>query len=150
MFQAGVVSAAPAFACLLPSIGRRWRVSDGNWTVESTGSWSLRELAERQAAAGPPYLEFVRRPGLSFGLYVLAAGAVDGQSPHTEDEVYVVMEGRARLTMGNDEIPVEPGTVAFVAAGVDHRFHDIVERLVVLVAFGPAEGSRTEESPAAS
>ncbi len=35
-----------------------------------------------------------------------------------------------------------PGTVVFVAAGVPHRFYDIVEELPVLVVFGPAAASR--------
>jgi hypothetical protein len=30
----------------------------------------------------------------------------------------------------------------FVAAGVEHRFVQITERLELVVAFGPAEGSR--------
>ncbi|HTC86271.1 MAG TPA: cupin domain-containing protein, partial [Candidatus Acidoferrum sp.] len=82
----------------------------------------------------------------SFGLYVLEAGAVDGQSPHTEDEVYVVMAGRGRLRMGEEDVPVGPGSVLFVATGIVHTFHDIQERLEILVAFGPAEGSRERSS----
>jgi hypothetical protein len=37
---------------------------------------------------------------------------------------------------------VRPGSIVFVAAAVPHRFHDITEDLTILVAFGPAEGSR--------
>lgn len=81
-------------------------------------------------------------PHLSAGLYVLEAGARDPQSPHTEDELYYFIEGRARVTVGDVERPVVPGSLVFVAAHVAHRFHDIEERLVLLVAFGPAEGSR--------
>ena len=33
------------------------------------------------------------------------------------------------------------GSVIFVAAGVEHRFYDIAEELVVLVFFAPAESS---------
>jgi len=117
-------------------------MSDPHWTTERTSAWGLTELVGRQRAAGTPYLEFLRAPDLSFGLYVLEAGAVDAQSPHTEDEVYVVMSGRGRLRMGDDDVAVGPGSVMFVAAAVEHRFHDIEERLEILVAFGPAEGSR--------
>jgi mannose-6-phosphate isomerase-like protein (cupin superfamily) len=46
--------------------------------------------------------------------------------------------------MGADDVVVGPGTIAFVAAGVEHRFHDIRERLTILVIFGPAERSRAE------
>jgi mannose-6-phosphate isomerase-like protein (cupin superfamily) len=118
-------------------------MTDERWTTERTAAWDVRTLIGRQAASGRPYLEFLRAPDLSVGLYVLEAGAVDRQSPHTEDEAYFVMQGRARLRMGEEDVAVEPGSVAFVATGIDHRFHDIVERLVILVAFGPAEGSRS-------
>ena len=52
------------------------------------------------------------------------------------------MSGRGRITVGDEVRDVRPGTVVFVGAGVTHRFHDIEERLVLVVAFGPAEYSR--------
>ena len=117
-------------------------MTDERSMKEQTGSWNVESLVERQTASGAPYLEFLRVPDLSVGLYVLEAGATDRQSPHTEDEVYVIVAGRARLKMGSEDVEVGSGSVAFVAAGIEHRFHDIVERLVILVVFGPAEASR--------
>jgi mannose-6-phosphate isomerase-like protein (cupin superfamily) len=105
-------------------------------------AWELDDLEATRHAAGRAYHEFISVPDLSGGLYVLEAGATDPQSPHTEDELYVVMSGRARVTVGDDVRDVRPGSVIFVGAGVVHRFHDIEERLVLLVAFGPAEDSR--------
>ena len=88
-----------------------------------------------------PYLEFLRVPSLSVGLYVLQAGASDPQQPHTEDEVYHVVSGRGHIRVGAEDRAVRAGTVMFVEAGVDHRFYDIEEDLTVLVFFAPAEGS---------
>ena len=76
---------------------------------------------------------------MSAGLYVLPAGAVDGQSPHNEDEIYVVLAGGARFTAGDETRDVAPGDVIFVAAGVPHRFHDITEELRLIVVFAPPE-----------
>jgi mannose-6-phosphate isomerase-like protein (cupin superfamily) len=76
---------------------------------------------------------------LSAGLYVLEAGATDPQSPHAEDELYYVVSGSARVTVGEETRDVRTGSLVFVAAHVRHRFHDITERLELLVAFGPAE-----------
>jgi mannose-6-phosphate isomerase-like protein (cupin superfamily) len=94
---------------------------------------------ELQGRSGELYLEFLRRESLSCGLYVLEAGADDPQEPHQEDEVYLVLEGRARLEVGGQDEPVGPGSVVFVARTVPHRFADITERLSVLVFFAPAE-----------
>lgn len=105
-------------------------------------AWELDELEAARAESGRLYHEFVSVPDLSGGLYVLEAGATDPQSPHTEDELYVVMSGRAKVTVGDEVRPVREGSVVFVAADVEHRFHDIEERLVLLVMFGPAEYSR--------
>jgi mannose-6-phosphate isomerase-like protein (cupin superfamily) len=101
----------------------------------------LAALLERRRSSGQPYLEFVRQPTLSVGLYVLGAGALDDQQPHAEDEVYFVVEGRGRITAGNEMRPVGPGSVVYVAATVPHRFHDIEEELRILVFFAPPEGS---------
>ncbi len=106
-------------------------------------AWELDELEAAREAKGRPYHEFISVPDLSGGLYVLEPGVPDLQSPHTEDELYVVMSGRGRITVGDEVRDIRPGTVVFVGAGVTHRFHDIEERLVLVVAFGPAEYSRT-------
>jgi mannose-6-phosphate isomerase-like protein (cupin superfamily) len=105
-------------------------------------AWELAEIDRRRVARGVRYEEFLRVPDLSAGLYVLDAGATDAQSPHTEDELYYVVRGRARVTVGDEERDVEAGSLVFVAATVPHRFHDIVERLELVVFFGPAEGDR--------
>jgi mannose-6-phosphate isomerase-like protein (cupin superfamily) len=109
-------------------------------------AWELSDLEAARADSGRLYHEFISVPDLSGGLYVLDPGAMDPQSPHAEDELYVVMSGRATVFVGGETRPITAGSVVFVAAGVEHRFLDIEERLVLLVVFGPAEYSRS--SPA--
>jgi len=87
------------------------------------------------------YLELLRSPSLSVGLYVLPRGAADQQSPHTEDEIYRVLSGPAQFRAGDEERTVETGSVLLVEAGVEHRFHSIEKELHVLVFFAPAQGS---------
>jgi mannose-6-phosphate isomerase-like protein (cupin superfamily) len=89
------------------------------------------------------YTEHLQVPDLSFGTYRIPAGGTDGQSPHTEDEVYVVTAGRARFVTPEGSTDVMPGSVIFVPAGEEHRFVDVSEDLTTLVFFGPAEGSRS-------
>jgi mannose-6-phosphate isomerase-like protein (cupin superfamily) len=102
-------------------------------------AYELDDLLRQRAETGRLYHEFIRTHDLSVGVYVLPAGGTDPQGPHTEDEVYHVVLGRATITVGDEEQPVGPGSVVFVGADVPHRFHDIEEELVVLVIFGPAE-----------
>lgn len=91
------------------------------------------------------FRERLRSPGLSLGTYSLPAGTEDPQQPHTEDEVYICLQGRAVLRGPEADLPIAPGTVAFVAAGEEHRFVDVEEDLLVLVVFGPAEHTNREE-----
>jgi mannose-6-phosphate isomerase-like protein (cupin superfamily) len=85
--------------------------------------------------------QFLRVPSLSMGLYRLQAGQADEQQPHTEDEVYFVISGRASFWAGGQEQAVAPGSVIFVERAVEHRFVDIKEDLTYLVFFAPPEGS---------
>ena len=105
-------------------------------------AWDVATIDAERGHAGQRYREFLRVPHLSAGLYVLEAGATDPQSPHGEDELYHVVSGRGRVTVGDETRDVTGGSLVFVAARVPHRFHDITERLEILVVFGPAEGSR--------
>jgi len=110
--------------------------------VEQTGDvFELTEVLERLQAAGRPYYEFLRRDSLSAGIYHLPAGEPDPQRPHTEDEVYYILSGEGRVDIAGESTPVRPGSVIFVAKGVEHRFRDYAEGLTVLVIFAPPRGS---------
>lgn len=96
-------------------------------------------------ARGQTWVEHLRVPDLSVGTYYLPAGGTDDQSPHTEDEIYIVAAGRATLLSGAEEAEVRPGSVIYVPAGEVHRFTDITEDLALVVVFAPAEYSRAVE-----
>jgi quercetin dioxygenase-like cupin family protein len=105
-------------------------------------AFDLSELSAEQGRAGKAWLEFLRVPSLSMGVYHLEAGQEDRQQPHTEDEVYYVVAGRARFRAGAVVQEAGPGSILFVECLVEHRFFDITEDLTVLVFFAPAEGSQ--------
>ena len=79
---------------------------------------TLAEVEAERAAAGKLYRQFMSCGTLSVGLYKLAAGSEDPQQPHAEDEVYYIVSGRARLTAGDDDLAVAPGSTIFVAREV--------------------------------
>ncbi len=102
-------------------------------------AYDIRALIAQQAGGDSRYLEFLRVPDLSMGLYVLKAGEPDPQQPHAEDEVYVVVGGVAKIRVGDEDRDVQNGSIVYVAKGVPHRFHAISADLTVLVFFAPAE-----------
>jgi mannose-6-phosphate isomerase-like protein (cupin superfamily) len=85
------------------------------------------------------YCEFLRVPALSAGIYILPPGGTDQQKPHKEDELYYVIRGQARMMIGAEHRPVSAGDVIFVDAGIEHRFTDIEQELLLLVMFAPPE-----------
>jgi mannose-6-phosphate isomerase-like protein (cupin superfamily) len=102
-------------------------------------AFELAHLIDQQHRSKQDYLEFLRVPALSAGLYMLAAGAIDTQQPHTEDEVYYIISGRGLIRVGSEDRLVEAGTLVYVKANTEHRFHTITEDLRILVIFAPAE-----------
>lgn len=106
--------------------------------------FDLDALQRDRHDSGRAYLEFLRAPALSAGMYELPVGAQDPQQPHTEDEIYSVVRGRAQIRIGDRDHAVGPGSIVYVPAKVEHRFHSITEALTVLVVFAPAEYSERE------
>ena len=104
-------------------------------------AFELEDVRAQRARRNEAYDEFLRVPSMSLGIYHLAAGAVDPQAPHTEDEVYVVLDGEATIRGGSEGRRIRPGSSVYVAAGVEHRFRSITQALTVLVYFAPAEGT---------
>ena len=106
--------------------------------------WEMAELIEARENLGERYLEFfIAEAGtLSLGLYVLQAGDTDPQQPHTEDEIYYVVSGSARIQVGDEDREIRAGSVIFVGTDVPHRFHSITETLTLLVVFAPPRRSR--------
>lgn len=96
----------------------------------------MKDFKEEQS-----YREFLRVPAMSAGIYRLKKGEEDKQTPHTEDEIYFVMEGEAKMLVGENNFEVKQGSVIYVEANLVHRFHHITQDLTVLVLFAPAEYS---------
>src|SRR5258706_13036071 len=102
----------------------------------------LPRAVEEMRAEGERWREVFRVPDLSLGVYRLARGETDPQTPHAEDEIYYVLSGRAVLRVGSRDHPLGPGEGAFVPARAEHRFHDAAEDLTPLVLFPPSQRTR--------
>jgi mannose-6-phosphate isomerase-like protein (cupin superfamily) len=108
----------------------------------------MRVIAEAGAYTPPDdaepnhWIVHLSSDDLSLGTYCIPAGGLDDQTPHTEDEIYVVRSGRATLKTGTGTAEVGPGSVIFVPAGETHTFTDVTEDLALVVIFAPPYGSR--------
>jgi mannose-6-phosphate isomerase-like protein (cupin superfamily) len=100
-----------------------WEVADVN------------EVRKKLKGEAVEYLEFLNVPALSCGLYSLAAGSKDMQAPHDDDEVYFVLQGKARMRLGEEEREVAAGSLLYVRAATQHSFFEIEEDMLLLVLF---------------
>lgn len=99
-------------------------------------------LARLPGPGGERFVELFQHGTLSVELY--APRGHDPQSPHSRDEVYAVVRGRGQFRNGSERHPFAPGDVLVVPAGVDHRFEEFTDDLVVWVFFyGPEGGEHT-------
>lgn len=65
----------------------------------------------------------------------------DSQTPHEQDEIYVVASGRGTFSCGGKRVPFGPGDALFAPAGAKHRFEDFSADFGTWVVFyGPKGG----------
>lgn len=70
----------------------------------------------------------------------------DGQQPHAQDELYIVVSGQGEFVNGDDRHTFGPCDVLFVPAGVEHRFENFTDDFQTWVIFyGPVGGEQVEQ-----
>ena len=105
----------------------------------------INDVVEQLDQEDELFNEFLRRDSMSLEVYRLEAGATDSHDSHTEDEVYYIVTGSAKIHIGDDMHPVEPGDIIFVEREVEHYFFDIESELITLIFFAPPYGSLAED-----
>ena len=111
---------------------------------------TLREVWDRiPGPGGERFAEALRHGTLRVVLY--APRKIDPQTPHEQDEVYVVVRGSGSFDVGGLRRPFAKGDVLFVPAGIAHRFEEFSDDLVVWALFyGPRGGEPDVQAPAAA
>lgn len=100
-------------------------------TVEN----ALRITAESERSIYGVLLEYGT---LELGFYKPVG--TDPQSPHDQDEIYIVQSGSGYFVHGDKREPFEPGEALFVPAGDTHRFEDFSDDFAAWVVFYGPEG----------
>lgn len=101
--------------------------------VVAVAAYQFNSLRAKHQHAEDTVFEGLPQAGGSRALLVLPAGGIDSQTIHHEDEVYYILSGRGALKVGEQDLPVKPGSVIYVKAGTDHRFHDVEEAVTALI-----------------
>ena len=113
-------------------------MSESTWQV-----FDLADVRDKLKGEAVEYLEFLNVPALNCGVYFLPAGSTDMQAPHDEDEVYMVLSGKANMRLGDEERAVGPGSLLYVSATTEHSFFEIKEDMTLLVMFATTTMDRS-------
>ena len=104
---------------------------------------ALAALARREDNL--PFVELFTHGSLSVEMY--RPLGQDAQTPHTRDEVYVVVSGVGEFVNGGQRKPFEAGELLFVPAGVEHRFENFSDDFATWVIFYGPEGGEKSKAP---
>lgn len=89
-----------------------------------------------------PFVELFAHGSLSVEMYQPIG--IDTQTPHSRDEVYVVVSGAGDFVSDGQRRPFGPGELLFVPAGIEHRFENFSDDFATWVIFyGPEGGEAT-------
>jgi mannose-6-phosphate isomerase-like protein (cupin superfamily) len=117
--------------------------------MSTTDRCRVIRLAEAEAGipgpAGEHSASFLERGTLTVRLSLPVRP--NQQTPHAQDEVYVIVRGRGVLCHDGERDPFESGDLLFVAAGTEHHFEDFTDDLAVWVVFYGPSGGEVPEFP---
>jgi mannose-6-phosphate isomerase-like protein (cupin superfamily) len=113
-------------------------MSEGGDTVGRRRATIVEAMELLPGPGGARFAEVLAHGSMEVEIY--APRGKDPQTPHTRDEIYVVVSGSGEFVNGPGRNPFGPGDVLFVPAGVEHRFEDFTDDLVVWVVFYGPEG----------
>ena len=99
-------------------------------------------LAEAVVALALPESDrahyLLRHGSMRLGVY--APQGTDDQGPHKQDELYIIVNGRADFLKAEQRISAKVGDVLFVEANVKHRFENMEDDFAAWVIFWGPEG----------
>ncbi len=110
--------------------------------MSTPAKFALAEAAAELATAPDDYITLMAEGDAM--LLLFAPRGTDDQSPHSRDEVYVVVSGHGTFRRGDEVVEFSAGDALFVAANVPHRFESFSDDFKTWVIFyGPRHGIAT-------
>ncbi|MFN2439116.1 MAG: cupin domain-containing protein [Chitinophagaceae bacterium] len=68
---------------------------------------------------------------------------IDKQTPHSQDEIYIIATGHAMFNRAGEIINCKKGDVLFVPATIEHRFENLSDDFATWVIFYGKKGGET-------
>jgi mannose-6-phosphate isomerase-like protein (cupin superfamily) len=112
----------------------------GQTSVEPPHHITVREALSRIPESGERFVRLFERSGVEVEIY--APFVRDLQSPHTRDELYLIISGSGYFINGPGRVRFSPGDLLFVEAGVEHRFEEFTHDFATWVIFFGPEGGK--------
>lgn len=101
----------------------------------------LAAFEQAMAASGEPHHTGLRHGTMRVLLY--RPVGEDTQTPHRQDEIYIVRQGRAQFRRDGEVRAVGAGDCLFVPATMPHRFEDFSADFDCWVVFWGPEGGES-------
>ncbi len=98
-----------------------------------------RKQLEKQSLK--PYTTLLRHGTMSVEYF--APKDVDTQTPHAQDELYIIASGHSQFYRDGELVECKTGDVLFVPAGMEHSFRNFSNDFATWVIFYGATGGET-------
>jgi mannose-6-phosphate isomerase-like protein (cupin superfamily) len=97
---------------------------------------SLRDALQQLEKVDDEFVELFAKRDINIEFY--KPDKVDKQTPHTRDEIYIVISGSGMFINGEKKVSFSAGDFLFVKAGLEHKFIEFSDDFSTwVVFFGP-------------
>ncbi len=94
---------------------------------------SLKEAFDLLQKENHPFVKVLEDGNMSIEYF--APKIKDTQTPHTQDELYIIVEGTSDFFRDGESVQCKKGDVLFVPARMEHRFMNFSEDFATWVIF---------------
>lgn len=99
---------------------------------------SVEEAVKSLAQSEQNFVQLLQHGSMKTEYY--APDTIDHQSPHVQDELYIIISGNGKFIRENKTVEFKPNDVLFVPAGMPHHFESFSKDFATWVIFYGVDG----------
>ncbi len=104
-------------------------------------NFKLKDTILKLGESDSAFAEIFKHGTMSIEIYKPVK--IDHQQPHSQDEIYVILEGKGRFFNDGEWSNFNKGDLIFVKAGAEHFFQDFSDDFMTWVIFYGPKGGET-------